>query len=581
MENKTAIGIGTVLLGSTPIIEATASAIGISGTGTATGTLSGAAHASATAAWIGFGSMKLGMFVMGALPVVGALVLLNGIWRHRHGGVSFVDWYEESWKDYEVQHDLDKLKAQVPSAPRHQRISRETPATFAQQERIFREFEVEVELDELKKNIQADPEHQFISKGTPASLAQQNQIFEELEAELYQLIQQIQEGIMGTWGYPALSVCKSGDCYVWALWTSKVDAVEFLEKSRQDLSLHCYRYGKAPSEEAALAEASKLVPHFQQLDDRGARAVSKIIIKTPPPLPPTQPIGSGGSTQSPTTTRLSPLEEQLQKLHALIGLAGVKSTVQELVNIARVSQMLEEEGLKAPTITRHLVLTGNPGTGKTTVARTLGKIYSQLGVLSKGHFVEVDRTQLVAGHIGQTAPKTKQVVESAIGGVLFIDEAYSLVPDGHKDPFGEESISTLLRLMVDHADNLVVIVAGYKNEMTRFIESNPGLKSRFSRSIHFADYAPPELVEIFQSLCTQHGYQISAETLEAIRGLVMEFEPRIGELGNGRFVKNIFDRCIAIQCNRLAKAVSPSRADLKTFLATDVPSVAQLGEHLG
>jgi stage V sporulation protein K len=582
MDQKAAIGLGSVLVGSAPIIKAAASAIGTAKTGAAIGSLSGAAHASATAAWIGFGSMKVGLFVMAALPVVGALILLNGIWQHEHG-VPLVDWYEESWKDYEVKHELNELKAQVQRDPNHQFISRETPATFAQQERIFRALEVEAELSELKKTVQQDQDHQFISRETPASLAQQNRIFEalEVETELYQLIQQLQEGIMGTYGYPALSVCKSGDCYVWALWTSKVDAEEFLEKSRPDLSLHCYRYGKVPSEEAALAEASKLVQHFQQLDDRGARAVSKIIIKNPPPLPPSKPINHGDLIPSTPTIRPDPLAEQLQKLHALIGLAGVKSTVQELVNIAKVSEKQKQAGLKPPTITRHLVLTGNPGTGKTTVARTLGKIYSQLGVLSKGHFVEVDRTQLVAGHIGQTAPKTKQAVESAIGGVLFIDEAYSLVPDGHKDPFGEEAISTLLRLMVDHADNLVVIVAGYKNEMTRFIESNPGLKSRFSRSIHFPDYTPPELVEIFQSLCTQHGYQISAETLEAIHCLVMAFESRIGELGNGRFVKNIFDRCIAVQCNRLAAALSPSKEDLMTFLAADIPSVEQLGEYLG
>jgi stage V sporulation protein K len=543
MERENAIVLGSGLLLSNSIMKATATAIGTASTGTAIGSLSGAAHASATAAWIGFGSMKVGMFMMGALPLIGGLILLNGICRRDHG-IPLIDWYEEYWEDYEIDDELRDLQQRIqlnlnpPIAPEVTLVSQKQVA------QRLRELELELGIDQLQHTAQG--------------------------------------AYMGTWGYPALSVCKSGDDYVWALWTSKVDAEEFLEKSRQDLSLHCYRYGKAPSEEAALAEASKIVSHFQQLDDRGARAVSKIINKKQPPDgDKKQSPDSDRPIQLPPTPLPDPLEEQLQKLHSLIGLDGVKSTVQELVNIAKVSGIREQAGLKSPTITRHLVLTGNPGTGKTTVARTLGKIYSQLGVLSKGHFVEVDRTQLVAGHIGQTAPKTKQVVESAIGGVLFIDEAYSLVPDGHKDPFGEEAISTLLRLMVDHADNLVVIVAGYKNEMTRFIESNPGLKSRFSRSIHFPDYAPTELVEIFKSLCEQHGYQISSETLEAIRGLVMEFEPRIGELGNGRFVKNIFDRCIAIQCNRLATAVSPSREDLKTFLATDVPSVVQLGEHLG
>jgi stage V sporulation protein K len=555
MDQKAAIGLGTVLVGSTPIIKAAASAIGVAKTGTAIGTLSGAAHTSATAAWIGFGSMKVGM---GALPLIGGLILLNGICR-RDYGIPLIDWYEAYWQDHEIDDELSALKQQGDSNRNHPLISEITPVSQKQVEQRLRELESELGITQLPHTAQG--------------------------------------AYMGTWGYPAFSVCKCGNSFVWALWTSTIDAEEFLEKSKKDLALHCYRYGEAASEDAAVAAARKFLPEFRQLDRKWAIEVSKLIDAqsgrtTPPPdeepddnkpLPVEVSINEAATKidQLLTTIPVDPLAEQLQHLHSLIGLAGVKSTVQELVNIAKVSRMQAQVGLKAPTITRHLVLTGNPGTGKTTVARTLGKIYSQLGVLSKGHFVEVDRAQLVAGHIGQTAPKTKQVVESAIGGVLFIDEAYSLVPDGHKDPFGEEAISTLLRLMVDHADNLVVIVAGYKNEMTRFIESNPGLKSRFSRSIHFPDYTPPELVEIFQSLCTQHGYQISAETLEAIHCLVMVFESRIGELGNGRFVKNIFDRCIAIQCNRLAATASPSKEDLMTFLAADMPSVEQLEAYLG
>jgi stage V sporulation protein K len=565
MDQKTGISLGSLLLGSTPIINATASAIGIAKTGTAIGSLSGAAHTSATAAWIGFGSMKFGMFMMSALPAIGALILLNGICRRNHG-VPLVDWHErywsdkeeENWSDMEVDRELDALKGKLPNNLNQPIVLNAVQESSPKIEQRLRELELELELTQLQQN------HRGVN--------------------------------MGTWGYPAFSVCQYGNSFIWALWTSTIDAEEFLEKPKKDLALHCYRYGEAASEDAAAAEARKLLPEFRQLDRKWAIEVSKLIEaksgrKTPvssqklddiKPEPVKAAINQARPIDNPPTiTPVDPLAEQLQKLHSLIGLAGVKSTVQELVNIAKVSRMQAQVGLKSPTITRHLVLTGNPGTGKTTVARTLGKIYSQLGVLSRGHFVEVDRTQLVAGHIGQTAPKTTQVVQSALGGVLFIDEAYSLVPDGHKDPFGEEAISTLLRLMVDHADNLVVIVAGYKNEMTRFIESNPGLKSRFSRSIHFPDYTPTELVEIFQSLCTQHGYQISTETLEAIRGLVMEFEPRIGELGNGRFVKNIFDRCIAIQCNRLAVTVSPSKEDLMTFLAADIPNVEQLEAYLG
>jgi stage V sporulation protein K len=559
MENKKAIALGSLLLGSTPIINATANTIGVAKTGTAISSLSGAAHTSATAAWIGFGSMKVGMFMMSVLPVIGGLILLNGICQHDHG-VPIIDWYEKYWQDHEIDDELRDLQ---------QRIQLDLNRPIVPEVTLISPSQVERRLRELESELGLHHPHQ-----------DHNQMV-----------------YMGTWGYPAFSVCEYDNSFVWALWTSTIDAEEFLEKPKKDLALHCYRYGEAASAAAALTAARQFLPEFRQLDHKLAVEVAKLIeVKSGPtteayshrlsevkPTPVEAPTNQSALKTEPslTATPLDPLAAQLQNLQSLIGLDGVKSTVQELVNIAKVSQMQAKAGLKPPTITRHLVLTGNPGTGKTTVARILGQIYSQLGVLSQGHFVEVDRTQLVAGHIGQTAPKTMQVVQSALGGVLFIDEAYSLVPESQKDPFGEEAISTLLRLMVDHADNLVVIVAGYKNEMTRFIESNPGLKSRFSRSIHFADYTPIQLVEIFKSLCAQHGYQISAETLEAIRCLVMEFEPRIGELGNGRFMKNIFDRCIAIQCNRLAVAANPSKDDLGTFLASDVPTVEQLGEYLG
>jgi SpoVK/Ycf46/Vps4 family AAA+-type ATPase len=274
------------------------------------------------------------------------------------------------------------------------------------------------------------------------------------------------------------------------------------------------------------------------------------------------------------------LQKSLDQLHSLTGLSAVKSTVQELVNIAKVAQMQLQAGIKAPAITRHLVFTGNPGTGKTTVARILGEIYKNLGVLSKGHFAEVDRADLVAEYLGQTAPKTAKVVESALGGVLFIDEAYSLVPDGRGDMYGQEAINTLLKMMEDHREDLVVIVAGYKDEMSRFINSNPGLKSRFSRSIHFEDYSASELTEIFKVRCEQHGYLLSDNTLNSVQDLAKQFETQIGELGNGRFVRNIFDRCVAIQCNRLAALTKPSKKDLKTFLPADIPTHGQLAQYL-
>jgi stage V sporulation protein K len=557
MDQKVYVGLGTALLGSNTIINATAGAIGIAKTGTAIGTLSGAALTNATAAWVGFGSMKFGMFMMSALPILGGLILLNSICRCRHG-ISLSDWYEvenseeEQWRSIEIQHELNVLKNQSSFTDLNNMDN--TSQTAIQQR-----------LRELEREIGG------------------NSLEEHSEGGIHQ----------GTWGYPAFSVCQSGTTYTWVLWTSTIDAEEFLDRPKPDLKRHCYRYGTAISEIQAIIEAKKFLPEFRQLDSKWAKAVCQILrpnqghadkpeFSQPPqpPIEPTPPKQSQGQPEPGKSSQISTLEARLQELHTLTGLETVKSTVQELVNIAKVSQMQARAGLKAPNITRHLVLTGNPGTGKTTVARLLGAIYSQLDVLSKGHFVEVDRTQLVAGYIGQTAPKTTAVVESALGGVLFIDEAYSLVPSEKIDPFGEEAINTLLRLMVDHADDLVVIVAGYKDEMTRFIESNPGLKSRFSRSIHFADYSPIELVEIFKTRCEHCGYRISAEVLVLVEQLANEFESQIGELGNGRFIKNVFDRCIALQCNRLATLENPSHEDLITFLAPDVPNKAQLSQTL-
>ncbi|NET11240.1 MAG: AAA family ATPase, partial [Symploca sp. SIO2B6] len=302
------------------------------------------------------------------------------------------------------------------------------------------------------------------------------------------------------------------------------------------------------------------------------------------------------STPKPSTTRTTPkktpvgheshssgtnnLESCLDQLHSLVGLDTVKSTVQELVNITKVAQMQANVGLKAPAITRHLVFTGNPGTGKTTVARLLGDIYKNLQVLSKGHFTEVDRSKLVAEYVGQTAPKTSEAIQAALGGVLFIDEAYALVPEGRPDPFGQEAVNTLLKMMEDHRNDLVVIVAGYKAEMGRFIDSNPGLKSRFARSVDFSDYSPTELTDIFRIRCEQHGYLFSDTMLKSVSVLIGQFEGQVGELGNGRFVRNIFDRCIALQCSRLASLTQPTKEDLKTFLPVDVPTVEQLSQFL-
>lgn len=371
------------------------------------------------------------------------------------------------------------------------------------------------------------------------------------------------------WGSPVFSVCASDGSWLWVAWNSLDDAYAFLEKPEKQLSIDCLFFAEAPSKEAAVKTARNLLgTHIKQIGSEWAAEVCKAIDKKP----------YIDSDEREVVT--DEFQKSLDQLHSLTGLSAVKSTVQELVNIAKVAQMQLQAGIKAPAITRHLVFTGNPGTGKTTVARILGEIYKNLGVLSKGHFAEVDRTDLVAEYLGQTAPKTAKVVESALGGILFIDEAYSLVPDGRGDMYGQEAINTLLKMMEDHREDLVVIVAGYKDEMSRFIDSNPGLKSRFSRSIHFEDYSASELTEIFKIRCEQHGYLLSDKTLNSVQDLVKQFETQIGELGNGRFMRNIFDRCVAIQCNRLAALTKPSKKDLKTFLPIDIPTHEQLAQYL-
>jgi stage V sporulation protein K len=378
-----------------------------------------------------------------------------------------------------------------------------------------------------------------------------------------------------SWAYPVFSICKRNDSWLWAAWEDNIKAYDFLQKPSKVVELDCLFWSFARSENDALLSARKLLGNSaQRVDNDFAISVAQTLYD--------RPKSDGIEQKQSSNLDITPQSESkpLDLLESLTGLDGVKSTVKELVNIAKVTQMQAQIGMKVPSITRHLVFTGNPGTGKTTVARIIGDIYQDLGILSQGQFVEVDRSSLVASYLGQTAPKTMKVIESALGGVLFIDEAYSLVPDGREDPFGQEAVNTLLKLMEDNRDNLVVIVAGYQDEMARFINSNPGLKSRFSRSIHFEDYTPVELTEIFKLLCNNNSYAIDDVILSTFRELVTEFTDRIGELGNGRFVRNIFDRCIANQCNRLAAMLKPAPEDLKTFLAEDVPDRSQLIQYL-
>ena len=265
------------------------------------------------------------------------------------------------------------------------------------------------------------------------------------------------------------------------------------------------------------------------------------------------------------------LDSLMKSLDGLIGLGRVKQEVAALINLIKVRRMREKQGLQIPPMTLHLVFSGNPGTGKTTVARMLGKIYQAMGLLQKGQLVETDKSGLIAAYLGQTPQKVQEVVAKAMGGVLFIDEAYALA-DNAEYSYGTEAIETLLKLMEDHRDNLVVIVAGYTREMETFLNANPGLRSRFNRFIHFEDYGPQELYDIFIKFCADSGYGFDEEcALQVAALLEARYDARDENFGNARTVRNFFEQTISNQANRLALMEFPSPEDLQTLLSVDLP----------
>ena len=354
--------------------------------------------------------------------------------------------------------------------------------------------------------------------------------------------------------------------------TCSVGERHFLRDLQAELDRHLYRL---PFEESVGHEESRRREH-QAIDamPQDAKEVRDLceIPATRDELPPPSPAEQ--------------LQNALKKLDALIGMENIKEEVRSLTNFLRMQQERTREGLPTTAMSLHLICAGNPGTGKTTVARLVGEIFRAMGILEKGHVVEVDRSALVAEYAGQTGPKTNRVLDEALDGILFIDEAYSLVGDQGQDHYGNEAVQTLLKRMEDCRSRLVVILAGYPEPMKRLLQSNPGLSSRFARQMHFPDYTPEQLGRIFHQLAETNQFDVP---LEVRRRLLWGFHwvhaNRDEHFGNGRLVRNLFESAIRQLANRIA-GIAPVTRELLTRLQpddiifSDVPAEAWPGDSV-